>query len=290
MIRPTVIAATAVLVLAPAAYAGTGASYLLHHQRPSGGIAEAGTRKANVSLTEWAAMGLRAAGRSPGKARRPGGRTMTTYLAHHAKSWRNAFALERGILAVVAVGKNPRSFAGRNLVTALRKRIGGSGVIGATQNATYWGVIALRAAGVPAPRSSLAVIRGAQRSNGGYSWSASAAPDADDTSAAVMALRASGESCTAHSVVGAYGYLNTTQASSHGYALLPGSAANSQSTSWAIQARSRCHLKNRQSLAWLHARQLPSGAYNYQPGLTTTPAWVTGQVLPAVNGRAYPIS
>ena len=84
-----------------------------------------------MSLTEWAAMGLRAAGRSPGSARRPGGRTMTTYLAHHAGSWRNAFALERGILAVVAIGRNPRNFAGRNLVTALRNRIGGNGVIGA---------------------------------------------------------------------------------------------------------------------------------------------------------------
>ena len=290
MIRSILIATTAALALAPAAQAGTGAGYLLKHQRPSGGIAEAGTRKANVSLTEWAAMGLRAAGRSPGSARRPGGRTMTTYLAHHASGWRNAFALERGILAVVAIGKNPSSFAGRNLVRALRNRVDGNGVIGGTQNSTYWGVIALRAAGVPAPRRSLAVIRGAQRSNGGYSWSGSAAPDADDTSAAVMALQASGESCTAKSVTRAYGYLATAQTSSRGYGLLPGSAANSQSTSWAIQARSRCHLANRQALAWLHARQLPSGAYNYQPGLTTTPAWVTGQVLPAVNGRAYPIT
>ena len=197
MIRSILIATTAALALAPAAQAGTGAGYLLKHQRPSGGIAEAGTRKASVSLTEWAAMGLRAAGRSPGKARRPGGRTMTTYLAHHSSSWRNAFAIERGILAVVAIGKNPQNFAGRNLVKALRHRIGGNGAIGATQNSTYWGVIALRAAGNPAPRRSLALIRGAQRANGGYSWSAAAGPDADDTSAAVMALRAAGESCAA---------------------------------------------------------------------------------------------
>jgi hypothetical protein len=289
MIRTAVIAATAALAIATPAYAGTGASYLLSHQRPSGGIAEAGTRKANVSLTEWAAMGLRAAGRSPGRARRPGGKTMTTYLAHHAGSWRNAFALERGILAVVAIGKNPRNFADRNLVTALRNRIGGNGAIGNTQNATYWGVMALRAAGVPAPAASMRLIRGAQRSNGGYSWSASAGPDADDTSAAIMALRAAGEPCSSSFVSRAYGYLATAQTSAHGYALLPGSSANSQSTSWAIQARHRCSLSNRQALAWLHARQLPSGAYNYQPGVTTTPAWVTGQVLPAVNGKAYPI-
>jgi hypothetical protein len=289
MIRIAVISTTAALALATPAYAGTGASYLLSHQRPSGGIAEAGTRKANVSLTEWAAMGLRAAGRSPGSARRPGGRTMTTYLAHHAGRWRNAFAIERGILAVVAIGRDPRSFADRNLVTALRARIGSDGIIGASQNSTYWGVLALRAAGVPAPQRALAAIRGGQRSNGGYSWSASAGPDADDTSAAVMALRAAGGSCRGRSIAHAYDYLATAQTAAHGYALLPGGAANSQSTSWAIQARHGCGLRNRQALAWLHARQLPSGAYNYQPGLTTTPAWVTGQVLPAVNGRAYPI-
>jgi energy-coupling factor transport system substrate-specific component len=289
MKRSILIAVTATLALAPAAEAAAGAGYLLKHQRRSGGIAEAGTRKASVSLTEWAAMGLRAAGRSPGRARRPGGRTLTTYLAHHSSGWRNAFALERGILAVVAIGKNPRNFADRNLVTALRRRIDADGVIGGTQNSTYWGVLALRAAGVPAPSGSMAVIRGAQRSNGGYSWSGSAAPDADDTSAAVMALRAAGASCASRSVAHAYDYLATVQTPSHGYALLPGSAANSQSTSWAVQARHRCGLRNRRALAWLHARQLPSGAYNYQPGLTTTPVWVTGQVLPAVNGRAYPI-
>ena len=61
----------------------------------------------------------------------------------------------------MAIGKNPRNFADRNLVAALRNRIGGDGVIGGSPNSTYWGVLALRAAGVPAPGSSLAVIRGA---------------------------------------------------------------------------------------------------------------------------------
>jgi hypothetical protein len=290
MTRTILVTALATLALAPAAQAGTGASYLLSHQRPSGGIAEAGTRKANVSLTEWAAMGLRAAGRSPGRARRPGGRTMTTYLAHHASAWRNAFALERGILAVVATGHNPRAFAGRNLVTALRAHIHANGVIGSTLNSTFWGVLALRASGVPANPRSLAAIRSSQKTNGGYSWSRAAAPDADDTSAAIMALRSARESCGAASVARAFGYLRTAQTSTHGYALLPGGAANSQSTSWAIQARHTCRLRNPHSIAWLLARQVSSGAFNYQPGLATTPAFVTAQVLPAINGRAYPIT
>jgi hypothetical protein len=104
-----------------------------------------------------------------------------------------------------------------------------------------------------------------------------------------MALRAAREPCGARSVTRAFGYLNTAQTAAHGYALLPGAPANSQSTSWAVQARHTCHLRNRKALAWLAARQLSSGAFNYQPGVTTTPAWVTGQVLPAINGRSYPV-
>ena len=50
-----------------------------------------------------------------------------------------------------------------------------------------------------------------------------------------------------------------------------------------------CGLPNTGALAYLAARQLPSGAFNYQAGRTITPAWVTSQVLPATNGRSYPI-
>ena len=34
-------------------------------------------------------------------------------------------------------------------------------------------------------------------------------------------------------------------------------------------------------------KDLPS--HRYQAGRTITPAWVTSQVLPATNGRSYPI-
>jgi hypothetical protein len=85
------------------------------------------------------------------------------------------------------------------------------------------------------------------------------------------------------------GYLKTAQTSGHGYSLVRGAAADSQSTSWAIQARHACGLRNRRSRAWLLARQLPNGAFNYEPGTTITPAFVTAQVLPAVHGKWYPI-
>jgi hypothetical protein len=284
-----VITLAALLAAAPAAQAADGIHYLLSRQTASGGFAEAGTGTPSPTLTEWTVMGLRSGGVAAGSVHRSGGRTATAYLASRAASWGNAYELERGILAVVAAGHNPASFAGRNLVAALRGKIGSAGGIGPAANSTYWGALALRAARSSVPARTVAYIRSRQHRNGGYGWSPSAAPDSNDTAAAVLALHAAGASCGSRSITHAMGYLKTAQTSGHGYSLVPGAAADSQSTSWAIQARHACGLRNRRSRAWLLARQLPNGAFNYEPGTTITPAFVTAQVLPAVHGKWYPI-
>jgi Prenyltransferase and squalene oxidase repeat len=277
-----------VLTAAPAAAAASGTHYLLAHQTASGGFAESGSSP-GPTLTEWAVMGLRAAGVSSGKVHRSGGRTAAAFLAARAGSWTDAYQLERGILAAVAMGRNPASFGGRNLVAALRGKIGRKGGIGPAANSTYWGVLALRAARSPIPARTVAYVRNRQHPGGGYGWTIGGAPDSNDTAAAVLALHAAGLGCRKGSIAHAFGYLKTAQAASHGYGLEPGEAADSQSTSWAIQARHACGLRNRRARAWLLARQLPDGAWNYQPGTTVTPAFVTAQALPAVHGRWYPI-
>jgi hypothetical protein len=274
---------------APAAMAADGTQYLLSRQTGSGGFAEAGSGTPSAVVTEWTVMGLRAAGVAAGSVHRSGGSTATAYLTTQAQSWQNAYDLERGILAVVAIGRNPASFGGRNLVAALRAKTGVKGQIGPAANSTYWGVLALRAAGASVPATTLAYIGNRQHANGGYAWSPSAAPDSNDTAAAVLALHATSVGCNSRQIAHAYGYLGSTQASSHAYGLLPGAAADSQSTSWVIQARHACGLRNRRSRAWLLQRELPNGAFNYQPGTTITPAFVTAQVLPALHGRFYPI-
>jgi hypothetical protein len=284
-----VLALALLLATTAAANAATATHYLLSRQTASGGFAESGSGTPSVVVTEWTMMGLRAAGVAPGGLHRRGGKTAIAYLASKAGSWTDAYDLERGILAVVAAGRNPSAFAGRNLVAALRGKIGGHGGIGPAANSTYWGVLALRAARSPVPARSLSYIRSRRHRNGGYAWSVSAAPDSNDTAAAILALHAAGVACGNVAIRRGVAYLGSAQASSHGYALLPGSAADSQSTSWAIQARHACGLRNARARRWLLARRLPNGAYNYQPGVTTTPAFVTAQALPAVHGRWYPI-
>ena len=57
----------------------------------------------------------------PGRAcAGPAARRPVGFLATSSRSWSGAYALERGILAVVALRLNPAKFAGRNLIKALR--------------------------------------------------------------------------------------------------------------------------------------------------------------------------
>jgi len=286
--RILILAALVSLALPAAARATSGADYLAGRQTTSGGVSEP-HGSASVSLTEWAVMGLRAAGRHPARMHRPGGHGPAAFLSSRAAGWHTSFALERGILAAVAMGKDPHHFGGRDLVRGLRKQIHDNGRIGKYANSTYWGVLALKAAGSRIPTRSMTYIKHRQSGSGGFPYAASTAPDSNDTAAAVMALRAGGASCGGRVLGHAYSYLHGLQRSDDGYALGPSDGSDSQSTSWVIQARIRCGLSNTGALGYLAARKRSDGSYNYSPGNHQTPAWVTSQVLPAVNGKAYPI-
>jgi hypothetical protein len=291
MIRRSAALAMLLACLLPAAAPAAGApAYLTTRLRPSGGFAEAGSTRASVALTEWAVMGLAAAGRHPGRMHRPGGATPRRFLVRQAARWNDAYELERGILAAVAMGRSPRRFGGRDLVRALRRSVHArSGRIGIAANSTYWGVMALRASHARLPRRSLRSIRRAQAPGGGFGWAAGGPPDSNDTAAAIMALRSAGVSCGRRTVKGALRALDRFQRPGGGYALTEGDAPDAQSTAWAVQARDACGLRNRKALGWLARRKRPSGAYAFAPGDTRTPVWVTAQVLPAVHGRHYPV-
>ena len=288
----TAAVVTASLAVAAPAMATSGVTYLRNHQTVSGGFANPGS-PAGVTTTEWAVMGIRAAGSNPATMRRAGGKTPVGFLASSVRSWSGAYALERGILAVVALRLNPAKFAGRNLIKALRAQVvPASGRIGAYANSTFWGVLALRGAGQPLPRSLDQLHQG---------------PPAEQRRLLVPADQARrsrfqrhrrcdhgdarAEGCPAPTSTsgGRSDILATAHVGGGGYALLPHGSADSQSTSWAVQARRSCGLKNTAALAWLGARHSADGSYFYAPGDHQTPSFVTGQVLPATNGKFYPI-
>jgi iron complex transport system substrate-binding protein len=289
--RILTLALAALLSTAAPAFAASGAGYLESHLTASGGIAEQG-QPPTVGITEWAVMALRAAGVNPAALHRAGGRTPTHYLASHAAGWSDAFQIEKGILGAVALHADPHSFGGRNLVQALRNRVHpSSGRIGNFANSTYWGALAFAGAREHLPTHTVHWIESRQQADGGFSYLSTtpAGADSNDTAAAVMALRAAGVPCSNHHLGRAYAYMKTAQGPGHGYALLPGGSADSQSTSWVVQARAACSLKNTGARAWLAARRSSNGSYFYSPGNHQTPVFVTSQVLPATNGRHYPV-
>ena len=217
-------------------------------------------------------MGLRAAGVAAGSVHRSGGRTATAYLTAHAGSWQNAYDLERGILAVVADRPQPGE---------LRRPQPGVGAAGEdrrqgpdrlrprTRPTGACSRCAPPDAGVPA--STLRYIGNRQHRNGGYGMVAGGGARLERhrrrgarAARGRRRVRRPARSRTPTAIS------RTAQASSHGYGLLPGAAADSQSTSWVIQARHACGLRN-QPLAGLAGRprapkrrlQLPAGHHDH---------------------------
>jgi hypothetical protein len=266
------------LTLAASAGAGLvdgAGAYIEGREQPDGGFAEPG-RASDPALTAWAALGLAAAGRPPGSA--------AAFLA--GKPYPTATDLELRILALDALGDDVTALAGR--LVRLRRP---SGAIGPLLNSTIWGVIALRAAGLPAGRKTVRYLLRAQAPGGGWSWQTGVAPDADDTAAAVQALRAAGVSERSKAIGRALAYLRTRQGGDGGFELTPGAGSNAQSTAWAIQAFIAAGRDpGAAAFSYLARLQRPDGSFRYSARYGPTPAWVTAQVLPALSKRPFPFA
>jgi hypothetical protein len=257
------------------ALVATPADYVASHQQSDGGFAEAG-QSSDPSLTAWAVLGLKAAGREPPHS-------PASYLENAPARTANDLALR--ILALDALGRDTDA-----LVSRLEGMRGPGGRIGTLVNSTIWGVIALRATGHPAGNTSVRYLLRAQRKSGGWSWHPRGTPDSNDTAAAVQALRAAGVSARSLAIRRALRYLRRSQRQDGGFRLTPGRAGDAQSTAWAIQAFLAAR-KDPGSAASRFLGQLrqADGSYRYSKRYAATPVWVTSQVLPALARKPYPL-
>ena len=251
--------------------------YVQARQQQDGGFAERGGRS-TPGLTAWSVLALKAAGRAPQKPIEA-----AAYLARQETP--TATDVELTLLALAALGHEVRVLADR--VDDLRKP---DGRIGPLVNSTLWGVLALRAAGRPARPPTIAWIVRNQHRSGGWPWAPGGPPDTDDTAVAIQALRAAGMSPRSRPILRGLAYLRRAQRPDGGFAQLPGGRSNAQSTAWAMQAFAAAGrdpgLAPQRYLARLRR---PDGSYRYSAGYTTTPLWVTAQVLPALSGKPFPL-
>ena len=259
---------------AAAAVAATPAAYLHGRQAPSGGFAEPGGT-ASPQLTAWAGLGLKAAGADTGGA--------LDYLVAHEGALTEATDVELVAVAESALGRRPEA-----LLARIRKLQHANGRIGPTVNSTVWGILALRQAREPAPRTAVRFVLRRQARSGGWGWFAGGAPDSNDTAAAIQALRSAG--VTGKPIRRGLAYLKRLQNRDGGFELSQARGSDSQSTAWAIQAFVSAHKAvPRGSIAYLRRMRRPEGSFRYSKRYATTPVWVTSQVLPALARRAFPL-
>jgi hypothetical protein len=165
------------------------------------------------------------------------------------------------------------------------------GRIGPVLNSTFWGALALHAAGRPVPAATAVLIRRTQGSGGGWSWHAKGRPDADDTAAALLALKAAGATARDPAVRRGLAFLARLRNSDGGTTADPGGDSNAQSTAWAIQAhRAFGRAPASGALAYLARLQQPDGSVRFSTDYATTPVWVTAYAVVAASGRWYPVA
>jgi hypothetical protein len=254
-------------VVAAVALAASPVSFVQSHAS-NGAYAESGGTP-DALLTSWAVLGLRAVG-----APTPGS---LAYL----RSQEAALGSTTDV-ALVALAEEALGYRNGALVARLAARPDGR--IGPTLNSTYWGVLATRGASAATARYLLAH----QARSGGFAWAVGAQPDSNDTAAALEALRVA--HVRGRPVTRAVRFLRTFQNPDGGFELTHGRGSDAQSTAWAIQGLVAAGVRPpRSAFAYLARLKQPDGSYRYSVRYTTTPVWVTSQVLAALAKKPFPL-
>ncbi len=296
---PAVATAILVILLLPslvpgaAKAAGTdeAANWLEAAQNTDGGFGSSPSSDSSAALTSWAMLGLEAAGRNPFDVTSAGGKNPIDFLSGHLDEVSSPGDLARTIIAIEGAGADPRSFGGKDLVSALLKRRAANGSYAGWPGTTSFSVIALRTAGADEGLdSTVSWLTKVQNDDGGWGDVPDQPSNADVTGSAMQALPAT------KGAQAGLSYLRKHQRPNGGFALGAGGGVNAQSTAWAVQGMiavgadpAKVSDAGSSALDYLTARQAADGHYRYSESSDQTPVWVTGQVLVAVSGDSLPI-
>jgi energy-coupling factor transport system substrate-specific component len=298
--RPAVASLLVLVVLAgalPARARGADLSatraaiWLAGQQSSDGGWGASPGDRSSPEVTAWAMLGLEAAGRSPLAVSR-GGHDPVDYLRGHVGELKSPGDLARTILALEGARVDPRSFGGRNLVSALLERRRDNGSFEGWPGTTAFAIIALRTADAGGGlERSISWLAKAQNGDGGWGDAPGSPSTADGTGAAMEAMPSS------EAAQRGLGYLRKHQRGSGGFALGDNGAVNSQSTAWAVQGMlavgadpGKAQGGGKSALEYLDARQNSDGHYRYSASSDQTPIWVTAEALTASAGQAFPVT
>jgi len=279
------------------------AAYLKRAQNADGGFGAAPGQSSGELYTAWAAIGLAAYG-EPCRSVQRDGHSPLHSLRGEAATLQGPGDLERTILALHACGASSHALGGGDPTARLLASQDADGSFEQLSNLTEFGILALRAGGLPASshaiRSAARWLAAQQQAGGGFGFAArtpgAETSDVDDTGAAIEALVAAGVHGAV--VTRAGRYLLHAQNRDGGLPQQPGEGSNAQSTAWAIQgldaagtdvARVRHH-GSVSPLGYLEGLTAGSGSVRYSRTSTQTPVWVTGEALAALAGKPLPVA
>jgi hypothetical protein len=296
---PAVGTAILAILLLPSLLPGTAkaagtdgaANWLEAAQNTDGGFGSSPSSESSAALTSWTMLGLEAAGRNPFDVTSAGGKSPVDFLRGHLDEVSSPGDLARTIVALEGDGADPRSFGGKDLVSALLKRRAANGSYAGWPGTTSFSVIALRAAGADEGLdSTVSWLSKVQNDDGGWGDVPGQPSNADVTGSVMQALPQT------KAAQAGLSYLRRHQRPDGGFALGAGGGVNSQSTAWAVQGMiavgadpAKVSDGGSSALDYLTARQASDGHYRYSESSDQTPVWVTGQVLVAVAGDSLPI-
>jgi energy-coupling factor transport system substrate-specific component len=293
-------AGSALLVLALAVPASAGAAtaadraerWLLRAQNADGGFGAAPRQASSPLFSGWAGLGLAAAGHNPRDLRRRGGRSLAAYVMRTARSMDDIGEIERTVLLARAAGLSARTLAGKDLVAAIERRRRGDGSIAGFVSYTTFGVLALRASGVPAGGATVRWLVSAQNEDGGFGVAPTSTSDSDMTGAALQALAAVGRRRSG-AARRALAWLRANQNDDGGFGQFRGRSSNAQSTAYAVQGLVAANAGGAaltRALGYLRRLQRGDGSVAYSGTSSQTPVWVTAQTLMALERRPLPLA
>lgn len=253
-----------------------------------------GSYLSSVKNNEWATIGQAVLGNTPSDI---------SFLKTLSGNTANDYS--KAILALTALGKDPRFFGSENLVDGLRQKFN-NGQIGdlTLLSDDMFGIIALRASGVPSDDTIIsqdaAYIKSKQLADGSWDFSASSSHGSSDlTAMGIMALVAAGVPTNDSAIKNAIDYLQKSQNNDGGWPIQPSGLSNSESTAWvlsAIYALGDNPLfwtpNNNSPIDYLNARLNADGYFLFDEKSTSkdirTPI-TTSYVAIALSGKYYPV-
>ncbi|HYC27967.1 MAG TPA: prenyltransferase/squalene oxidase repeat-containing protein, partial [Chitinophagaceae bacterium] len=195
---------------------------------------------------------------------------------------------EKRILAITAIGENPRTFGQENFIAKLESFFDGSQIGDPSLlNDDIFGLLALRSAGIDNQMTDKLYdyIRSNQNSDGGWGFATTVGSDTNTTAMAIAALKTVGSEPNS-----AIAYLKKAQQPNGGFGYTPQTASDGASTAWVISG----FIAARQPVpanakAYLESLQLSSGMFKWHSNDSSGSRLVTSYAVIALSNNTLPI-